>query len=127
MLVFAFGTVLAFEEVLATAYAISQVITYRFNRKLNNSWFCHFTAAVLVSLRGTSTCVHTKPLSVNFGRNIFPNIKLTYEKLQISTSWHDYLCMGRFLALLLWPGAPLILSFRIAMGSTHVQSQYIQG
>ena len=37
--VFAFGTVLAFEEVLPRVYTITRVITYRFNSKTQQQLF----------------------------------------------------------------------------------------
>ena len=52
---FAFGTVLAFAEVLLGAYRIPRMITYLFNSKIKQQLFCHFTASILVPLRGTPT------------------------------------------------------------------------
>ena len=42
------------EEALPRVYTITRLITYRFNSKTQKQLF-HFTAAILVSLRGTPT------------------------------------------------------------------------
>ena len=52
---------LALEEAFISMWQSSRVITFRSIAKLNDRCFCHFTAAILVSLRGAQTGrFHTK-------------------------------------------------------------------
>ena len=64
--VFAFGTVLAFEEVLCSVYMIPRVITYRFNSKTQQQLFlslygCH----IGVPPRDTNMASPYKALTIN--------------------------------------------------------------
>ena len=65
--VFAFGMVLAFEEVLPRVYTIPRVKNYRFNSKTQQPTVGHITAAILVPLQG----LHTK--LYKFGPKMSPN------------------------------------------------------
>ena len=83
-------------------YMIPRVITYR--AKLNNSCFCHFTVAILVSLRGTPTWgLQTK--LYKFVWNVSPNISLmknyTDQNLcKVVYIWEFYLMPDSWIRLL---------------------------